>query len=48
MNRKGTIKTALEVVGPSIALGSQEENGNCADLIVAETTSIVIVNNANP
>jgi len=27
---------ALEGVGPSIALGNQEENGNCADFAAAE------------
>ena len=27
---------ALDGVGPSIALGSHDENGNCADLAAAE------------
>ena len=26
---------ALDGVGPSMALGSQDENGNCADLAAA-------------
>ena len=31
---------ALEEVGPSIALGNQEVNGNCADLAAAASTII--------
>ena len=39
---------ADDEVGPSIALGSQEVNGNCADLMVADNMIMLTIKMAMP